>query len=331
MNRLFNILNIIATTTAFVHQLYRPPLYETQYQYLQGLSCSDATLFLGTNHGKVLKMQKNERGHLELIDTKKISTRNILKIHNFGNQMIVRCDTENMNTNPFGKSVVMACKSMNHILTIPHTKSRLVYDEISKHFQYTSFYMNGEVYTHSIFTKDSSHSKISNLRIGEMIQMIYTSDDKTYILTSHSRFGVLDSSFHFIEMHNFLFMGMCTAMYVKHAREDVIFVYVGTSTGRVFFLQFNGIEPVVRNHIQISSNTIQQHSPITQISSNQGQTIFASNSCGKIVGFNMISFDVVFEIYTDYESFQMNNDNFVVNRNSLITYHNNKELVCFIL
>lgn len=330
MNRFFNIFNMIATS-AFVHQLYRPPLFDAQYQYLQGLSCSDSSLFLGTNHGKIIEMKKNEYGHLELTNIKKVSTRNVLKINNYGNQMIIHCDTENMNSNPFGKSVIMACKSMNHLLTVPHKKSRLVYDEISNDFQYKAFYTNGDIHCYSIFGKDFIETKVGNLRVGEMIQMVSSTDDKTYVMTSHSRFGILDSSFDFIEMHDFSFMGMCTTMYVKHAREDVIFVYVGTSTGRVFFLQFNGIETVVRNHIQISSNSLQRTSPITQISSNQGQTIYASTSCGKIVGFNMISFDIVFEIYTDYDSFQFNNDNFVVNRNSLITYHNKKELVCFIL
>jgi hypothetical protein len=319
-------------STAFVHQLYRPPLYDIQYQYLQGLSCSDSSLFLGTNHGKLLEMKKNEYGHLELTNIKKISTRNILKINNCGNQMIIHCDTENMNSNPFGKSVIVACKSINHILTVSHIKSRLIYDEVSNDFQYKAFYMNGDIHIYSLFgKKDIIETKIGNLRIGEMIQMVCSSDDKTYVMTSHSRFGVLDSSTDFIEMHDFSLMGMCTAMYVKHAREDVIFVYVGTSTGRVFFLQFNGIEPVVRNHIQISSDSLQRHSPVTQISSNQGQTIYASTLCGKIVGFNMISFDIVFEVSTNYDSFQFNNDNFVVNRNSLITYHNKKELVCFIL
>lgn len=320
----------------FHYEIFKPNIRNRHFSYLQGLSCNDRSMLLGTNCGSLISIGKNERGELVQKWVRDIGVRNIQKIYSDDEYIIARLDTDNFVEKPFGESVIIDhTKSIKPIYRIHHT-NHLIYDCFPQHKTYVNIYSNGQLRkctwndypseSHRHFY-DTTHA-IKNLNNDETIHLACHTPKKIYMITSNLRFGWLTEECEFVDMHDVSFLGMPTSIHIKHARDETIFVYIGTSSGSVVFLQFNGPDCVIRNKLQISESL----SSVTQISSNyNGQTIYASTADCYIVGFNMISFEITFRVKTTYDQFHSNTDNFMVKKNSIITYDNKIHLICYIL
>lgn len=320
----------ISNALAFHSEFFKPKILDRRFSYVQGLTCNHNSLLLGTNSGCIVRIAKDIlTGGLEQKEMISVATRNIQKIHADDDFLIARTDSDDFVERPFGESIIMNLKPLRPLFRLHHVCGHLVYDGIIGHQTYLTVY--SKKVRKSKWEKNIIHETfhtIQNMDIHECIHLACHTEKRLYVMTSAFRFGWLDDDkYAFHELHHIPFFGMTTAMHVKQLREDTMFVYIGTSTGMVYFLQFNGTDCIIRNQIQISCD----NHPITQISSSHGNTIFAATADCRIVGFNMISFDVVFHIKTGYDQFQCNTDNFIVNSNSIITYDNKEQIVCYIL
>lgn len=328
--KLILLLTIMQTTIAYHSEFFRPTIMDRGFSYVQGLTCNDNSLLLGTNSGAIVRIGKNPRGGLEQKEIVSIARRNIQKIHANDDFIVARADTDDFTTRPFGGSIIMKAEPLRPMFRLNHDLGNIVYDAIIGACSYLTVYFhnarrstwNSSGQLHDVFYS------IKNLGAGEHIHLAYHTEKRLYVMTSSGRFGWLDDvEYAFHELHHIPFLGMTTAIHVKQLREDTIFVYIGTSTGMIYFLQFNGVECVIRNQIQIS----QSYSAIAQISSTNGNSVYASTVDCQIVGFNMISFEIVFDVKTGYDQFRRNTDNFILKRNSVITYDNKERIVCYIL
>lgn len=320
----------MATVAAYHPEFFRPVIPDRGFSYVQGLTSNDKSLLLGTNSGAILRIGKDDRGGLEQKETVSIARRNIQKIHANDEYIVARTDTDDFNERPFGGSIVMKAGPLRPLFRLNHDVGNIVYDALIGPCSYLTVYFQStrkSTWSASGDLRDVFYP-IRNMGEGEHVHLASHTDKRLYVMTSSGRFGWLDDvEYAFHELHHVPFLGMTTAMHVKQLREDTIFVYIGTSTGLIYFLQFNGPDCVIRNQIQISAS----NSAIAQISSTVGNSVYASTVDCQIVGFNMISFDTIFDVKTEYDQFRRNTDTFILRRNSVITYDSKERIVCYIL
>lgn len=335
MTKILIVVIIFASVSHSFHfEIFRPKITDNRFSFVQGLCSTDHHLLLGTNTGSVMKIGKDETGNLKQQTTRSIGKRSVQQIHAQDDSIVVRMDTNNFGEAPFGESIVMNPVTLQPHFRLSHRDSHLIYDCMISSRSYWCVYANGRIrkcvwYDASKLPKmlHETNVMIRSLRHDERIHLAFHTMKRLFVITTASRLGWVDEDYCFHQMHDLSFLGMTTAMFIKQPREDIIFAYIGTLNGSVVFLQFNGSECIIRNSLQISDT----NNPITQITSNGGQNIYVGTMDCHIVGFNMISFALIFHIQANYDQFHSNTDNFIVRKNSIITYDNKKNLICFIL